>query len=115
MIVNPIIPIWIMALICIAIVLINIKNGKYNIIKQIIISILIFMINLRIMVPYKGNENQITNELDVLFVIDNTISMVAEDYNQNMKRIEGVKKDCNYIIDNIPGAKFSVISFNNTS
>ena len=56
-----------------------------------------------------------TNNFDVLFVIDETISMLAEDYNGNNTRYEGVKEDCKYIINELYGARFSVIKFNNTS
>ena len=30
-------------------------------------------------------------------------------------RLEGVKEDCEYIVDELPGARFSVISFHNTA
>ena len=68
----PIIPIWIMLIICISLII-------YIIIKkrdllQILIIILLFVINLRIMIP-SNNSKTIKNDLDILFVIDNTISM----------------------------------------
>lgn len=115
MIINPIIPIWLMSIICIAIILINIKSkNKFSILRQIIIAVLLFLINIRIMIP-GGNASKISNNLDVLLVIDNTISMIAEDYNENTPRLTAVKEDCNYIIDKLTGAKFSVITFNNES
>ena len=72
----PIIPIWIMLIICISLII-------YIIIKkrdllQILIIILLFVINLRIMIP-SNNSKTIKNDLDILFVIDNTISMNALD------------------------------------
>ena len=84
----PIIPIWIMLIIC--------------------------EINLRIMIP-SNNSKTIKNNLDVLFVIDNTISMNALDYNGSNTRLSGVKEACNYIIDELNGSRFSVITFDNTS
>lgn len=108
----PIIPIWIMLIICISLII-------YIIIKkrdllQILIIILLFIINLRIMIP-SNNSKTIKNNLDILFVIDNTISMNALDYNGSNTRLSGVKEACNYIIDELNGSRFSVITFDNTS
>ncbi len=66
------------------------------------------------MVP-TDNSQVLTNNLDVLFVIDNTLSMGAEDYNGKNTRISGVKEDCKYIIEELSGARFSIIAFNNTA
>lgn len=109
----PIIPIWIMIIICTALIIFIIKKNNKNII-QIIIVILLFIINLRIMIP-NNNSQILTNNLDVLFVIDNTISMNAEDYNGNNTRLSAIKQDCKYIVEKLSGARFSVITFNNTA
>lgn len=113
MIISPIIPIWIMGIICIILLILK-RKDKYGFIRQIAIVILIFVINLRIMVP-SSNVEVLANNLDILFVIDNTISMVAEDYNGKETRLSAVKKDCEYIINKFTGANFSVITFNNDS
>ncbi len=109
----PILPIWIMIIICTILLVIIWKSNKKNII-QIIIVILLFLINLRIMIP-SNNSQTLTNNLDVLFVIDNTISMNAEDYDGTKTRLYAVKKDCQYIIKRLNGARFSIITFNNTA
>lgn len=112
----PIIPLWLMLIICLLLIVFlfwkekEIKKKK----KQVLIIILLFIINMRIMFPSKGAIN-LTNNLDVLFVIDNTLSMVADDYQHNKTRMDGVKEDCKYIIDELAGARFSVIVFNNSS
>ena len=107
----PIIPIWIMLIICISLIIYIILFNKKNI-NQIIIIVLLFIINLRLMIP-SNNSIILSNNLDVLFVIDNTISMNAEDYDGNKTRLSAVKKDCNYIIKKLNGARFSLITFNN--
>lgn len=116
MIVSPIIPIWIMIPITIIFIVIIIRNKskKINLITRLIITVLLFIINLRIMIP-KTNVQVMTNNLDVLFVIDNTISMVAEDYGNNKPRFEALKEDCKYIINELSGARFSVITFSDSS
>lgn len=113
MITNPIIPIWIMLLICIVLMSIKSKN-RYSVIRRAIIVILIFLINIRIMIS-SSNVSIVTNNLDVLFVIDNTISMAAEDYKGSTERLTAIKKDCSYIVNQLNGAKFSVVTFNNVS
>lgn len=109
----PIIPIWLMSLLCIISLILNLKRWKQNILKILII-ILLFITNLRIMIPSNKLETY-NNNLEVLFVIDSTISMNALDYDDNITRLEAVKKDCNYIIEELNGASFSLITFNNSS
>lgn len=110
--INPIIPIWLMGIICILLLFFK-RKGKSNYIRQILIIVLLFVINLRVMVA--GNDaTNVSNNVDVLFVVDNTISMLAEDYNGDDRRIDAVKADCKYIMEQFPGASFSVVSFGNS-
>lgn len=111
----PIIPTWIMLIICIILLFFLIKIGKNKIsIRYFIILILVFLINLRIMTP-TDEAYILSNNLDVLFVVDNTISMSAQDIGNDKTRLESVKEDCKYIIETLGGSSFSVITFNNTS
>ncbi|MBQ9609543.1 MAG: VWA domain-containing protein [Lachnospiraceae bacterium] len=109
--INPIIPVWLMAVICVCFLLLK-RQGKYNFIRQIIIVILLFVINLRPMIE-NGEIPGVTQKVDVLFVVDNTISMLAEDYNGEDRRIDAVKKDCMYIVNELPAANYSVIILGN--
>lgn len=112
----PIIPLWLIIVISISLIaLILIKPQRLSLtIKYLVLIILLFIINLRIMLP-NGKEPIVKTNLDVLFVIDNTISMQAEDYNGNNKRMQGVVEDCKYIMDELDGSRFAVISFDNKS
>ena len=56
-----------------------------------------------------------TNNLDVCFVVDTTISMWAEDYDGQAKRFDGVREDIAAIMDALPGSSFSLIRFDNGS
>lgn len=109
MILNPIIPLWLMGIICIALLFFK-RKGIFNYIRQIVIIVLIFVINMRIMVQ-SGNISNMTSNVDVLFVVDNTISMLAEDYNGDDRRIDAVRSDCNYIMKELAGASFAVAVF----
>lgn len=51
------------------------------------------------------------SQADILLVIDRTISMRALDYAGDRPRIDGVRQDVKQIIENSPGARFAVISF----
>ena len=52
------------------------------------------------------------SNLNVLFVVDDTISMLASDVNGGT-RLDKAKRDVKMIVDDLDGASFSVISFNN--
>lgn len=139
MIINPIIPIWLMSIICLMIIFLilfdkpfkekisNKTNNKKTdrqkelIKKQIISSgikilivIIMFIMNLRFMIP-NGETTAVSLDLSVLFVIDTSVSMKALDYNGNKERMEGVINDCCYIIDELSGSKFSIITFGDTA
>ena len=131
MIINPIIPIWLMSIICIAIVIFILYNKPVKDIKttrqkkllkkyiinssiKILIIILLFVINLRFMIP-NGENMAIASDLSVLFVIDTSVSMRALDYDGNKERFEGVINDCCYIVDELSNSKFSIITFSDTA
>ena len=136
---NPIIPIWLMIIICIILLFLLIYNKSFwkkiskkeesirttrqkKILKsyildvslKILIIILLFCINIRPMIPNGESIAQTTN-IDVLFVIDTSVSMSALDYNEKNERMTGIKNDCTYIIDELGGSKFSVITFGETA
>ena len=106
----PIISTPVMLLLCLVLLFFTIKITKKK--TYIIVIILLFLINQRYMIP-TGTTNTIANNIDVLFVIDNTLSMNAEDYNGQEKRLDGVKKDCQEIINELNGSRFSLITFAN--
>lgn len=110
MIINPIIPIWLMVIICIALLFFK-RKGWMGYIRQILIILLLFAINLRVMV--KDVEVPVLlPKVDVLFVVDNSISMLAEDYGSSKeRRMEAVKRDCEYIMDELAGASFGLVKF----
>ena len=110
----PILPIWlVLPISLLLIIFILFKRQRLSLaIKYLVLVVLIFLINLRFMFP-NGREPIVTTNLDVLFVVDNTISMQAEDYNGSNKRMVGVRKDIEYIMDELDGSRFAVITFDN--
>ncbi len=120
MIVKPILPIWLMIIISIAGIVWIIykkelkKNSVIDIILKVTIIVLLFIINLRIMIS-NGESTVINSDLKILFVIDTSVSMRALDYNGKQERFVGVVQDCEYIINELNGSKFSIITFGNTA
>lgn len=139
MIINPIIPIWLMTIICVSSIILiiyskqlkdRITNKKniekttkqkhlirediINIIIKVVIVILLFVINLRFMIP-NGESVAINTDVNILFVIDTSVSMRALDYDGNKERFEGVVNDCCYIVDELSNCKFSIITFGDTT
>lgn len=111
---NPIIPIWLMAIICVIMLCMK-RKGVVAYIRQIVIVLLLFTINLRIMVPDPEHVVE-TPSIDayVLFAVDSTISMLADDMGEDSTRLDEAKKDLKHIVGELEGAKFAVVDFNNT-
>ena len=113
MITKPIVPLALMLLIVAGLVFVTVKTTKERnklIIRLAIIACL-FLINLRIMLP-NGEVEVLHNNIDMIFVVDTTLSMEATDYSGGKTRLDGVKNDIAYIMRKVPGAHYSVIAFN---
>ena len=90
------------------------KINIVNICVKIMIIILLFIINLRFMLP-NGEGIEINSNLSILFVIDTSVSMRALDYNGKKERFEGVINDCCNIVEELSNCKFSIITFGDTA
>lgn len=113
--IQPMLPIWAMAIICILMLCMK-RKGFFPFLRQLALVALLFVINLRISIPSNDiSSSSMKLDMSVLFVVDNTISMQAMDYNGKESRFSGVIEDTGYIIDTLYGADFSVISFDNTA
>ncbi|CAD6000173.1 VWA domain-containing protein [Agreia sp. COWG] len=62
-----------------------------------------------------GAGEQANTDADVLFVVDTTTSIVAEDWDGARPRLEGVKNDIARVIEQYPGARFGLISFDSSA
>ena len=114
MTINPIISLFVAIPIFILIMIFNIlfSYGPRKITRAIIL-VLLFIVNLRIMV-YSDNVYTYTNNLDLIFCFDNTLSMGAKD-GTSVTRFDRAKNDVEYIVDKIPGSYYSLISYNDVS
>ena len=109
---RPIYPLSTMLIIVAVCAVIIILNHKH-IINRFLILALLLIISQRPML--KNQEGVAINlNLDILFVIDNTVSMNAVDVN-GKTRLEVVKEDCKKIIASYPGASYAIVTYSNRS
>ena len=107
---KPIIPFHTAILYGIILILIVLFN-KRNVILRILIVLLMIIISQRPML--KNRDDKVYNmDLDVIFVIDNTVSMNAIDIN-GTSRLDALKNDCKHIIERFLGANFAIITYAN--
>ncbi|SEQ70769.1 Ca-activated chloride channel family protein [Lachnospiraceae bacterium NE2001] len=93
---------------------VKIRYKVLGILRILVIVTLAFLVNLRIMDKKYDAKVEMKN-LDVLFVVDTTISMWAEDGSGGKTRMDSVLKDTEYIIDSLSGSNFGLIRFDNRS
>ncbi len=58
--------------------------------------------------------NASATNLNAYFVVDTTSSMIARDYGGRAPRLDGVKDDIQAIVAKLPGARFSLVTFDRT-
>ncbi|MCR4901349.1 MAG: VWA domain-containing protein [Butyrivibrio sp.] len=124
MITSPMIPVVIMLPVVVLIfVLLAYGAYRYNVTLQkriagltlaALISLTVFCINLRFM-KYNPDSEYTRPNLDVLFVVDTTISMWAEDYDRYDTRMSGARKTCEHIMEELQGSSFCLVTFDDDS
>ncbi|MGW9627256.1 vWA domain-containing protein [Microbacterium sp. NPDC055521] len=72
--------------------------------------VVVFVMLLRPGIP-GGTSQTLATDTDVVLVVDTTASIVAEDWAGDRPRIDGVRTDVQAIVDEYPGARFALISF----
>lgn len=60
-----------------------------------------------------GTAQSVTADLDVFLLVDSTTSITAEDWAGGEPRLMGVRSDVEAIVDEYPGARFSLVTFDN--
>ncbi|MGP6169705.1 vWA domain-containing protein [Microbacterium sp. A204] len=58
-----------------------------------------------------GAVQTLATETDIVIVLDTTASIVAEDWDGDQPRLSGVRADVQSIVDEYPGARFALITF----
>ncbi len=78
-----------------------------------VMCVAIIFMGMRFMRP-KNSAKVLTRNLDVLFAVDTTLSMWADDYH-GKERMEGVKEVCAMVMEELDGASFALVRYDNTS
>ena len=73
--------------------------------------LLLVVIAVRPTIPTDGQGPTASGGLEVYFVVDTTSSMAAEDWGDAQPRLGGVKNDIAEIVETLPGAQFSLVTF----
>ena len=58
-----------------------------------------------------GTSQTLATDTDIVLVVDTTASIVAEDWAGDQPRLDGVRADVQSIIDEYPGARFALVTF----
>ncbi len=93
---------------------IQIKEKIFTLLRLGLIYFLVFIIGLR-PVSIDTNYEFSAKNLDVLLVVDTTLSMWAMDYNGTNERMEGVSRDINTILTELAGSNFGLVTFDDTA
>ena len=88
----------------------NLKDKIFSMVRLGIIYILLFVIGLR-PVTVKTDYEFAMKNLDVMIVVDTTISMWARDYDGSNERMKGVVADIKGITKALAGSNFALVTF----
>ncbi|WP_052460961.1 VWA domain-containing protein [Microbacterium gorillae] len=58
-----------------------------------------------------GTTQTLATDTDIVLMVDTTASSVAEDWDGEHPRLDGIRADVQKIIDHYPGARFALITF----
>ncbi|UNK70808.1 VWA domain-containing protein [Microbacterium sp. H1-D42] len=76
--------------------------------------VVVFVMLLRPGIP-GGTSQTLATDTDIVIVVDTTASIAAEDWAGGEPRLNGVRADVQAIVDEYPGARFALISFDATA
>ena len=85
---------------------------KYAI-RRIIICLLTLIILIRPTIP-ADTVARLKSDLNVIFILDSTGSMLAKDHKNSQSRLDAAKQDIKPLSSLLSGARFSLIAFDNT-
>lgn len=90
------------------------QNSAAELIRKAGIFVCLLAMTLRPVVR-DSNSRAVLRNIDVLFAVDTTLSMWAQDYSGTQPRMDGVRNDVSRIMELLPGGSFGLIRFDNRS
>lgn len=79
-------------------------------VMRLVMLVALFTMLLRPGIP-GGATQTLATDTDIVLVVDTTASIVAEDWGDGQPRLDGVRADVQSIVDEYPGARFALITF----
>ncbi|WP_243228590.1 VWA domain-containing protein [Microbacterium sp. CIAB417] len=118
MILDPVLNPWLIALICLPLIALAVfcvirppgARGRILWAMRLVLVLACCVLLLRPGVP-GGTSQTLATDTDVVLVVDTTASIVAEDWDDDSPRLDGVREDVQAIMDEYPGARFALITF----
>lgn len=92
----------------------HLRTSLIHLLALAVTGVMLVTIGVRPMV-FNNDRKAITKNIDVLFVVDTTLSMWANDYQDGEQRMNAVMADVNHIMEEMSGASFGLIRFDNQS
>ncbi len=122
MIFQPVLNPWLIALICLPLaavaVLCLVKapglRARLLWVGRLLLVLACCALLLRPGIP-GGTSQTLATDTDIVLVVDTTASIVAEDWDGDEPRLNGVRADVQSIIDEYPGARFALVTFDATA
>ncbi|GAB3617863.1 VWA domain-containing protein [Okibacterium endophyticum] len=120
MIFTPVLPIWMLVLLCCALVAFAFvqfvrrrrDGGSWHWLVRAAMVIVIFGMALRPGLPTNLRPPAASGDVDVYFVVDTTSSMAAEDFGpEDAPRLAGVRDDLMAMTAELSGARYTLITF----
>jgi len=114
---QPVLNVFLLALLCapvaaLAVIALVKAKGRDKALgaMRLVMLLACFVMFLRPGIPGGATETLAT-DTDIVLVVDTTASIVAEDWNGDEPRLDGVRADVQAIVDEYPGARFALITF----
>lgn len=121
MIFQPVLNVFLLLLLCAPVAAIGVialtkaqGRGRALWAMRLVMLLACFAMFLRPGIPGGATETLAT-DTDIVLVVDTTASIVAEDWNGDEPRLDGVRADVQRIVDEYPGARFALITFDATA
>lgn len=117
MIFQPVLNVFLLVLLCVpvaalAVIALTKAKGRDRALwaMRLVMLLACFFMFLRPGIP-GGATQTLATDTDIVLVVDTTASIVAEDWDGDKPRLDGVRADVQAIVDEYPGARFALITF----
>ncbi|WP_311245760.1 VWA domain-containing protein [Microbacterium sp. WCS2018Hpa-23] len=114
---QPVLNIFLLVLLCVpvaalAVIALTKAKGRDKAlwVMRLVMLLACFFMFLRPGIP-GGVTQTLATDTDIVLVVDTTASIVAEDWDGDRPRLDGVRADVQTIVDEYPGARFALITF----